>query len=349
VALILASFAGVRAAAAVPSPAPAPSAATAAANSGKATFGIGAADAKGLDGRPYLNYTTSPGARTNDHVVIRNYGRRPISVLLYAADATASSDGSIGFAPRAEPGSDASRWITFGAGARTMTVRLAPAQSHVVPISVVVPANASPGDHLVGVMASYFGRVVGKSGQQIKFEQRVALRAMFRVSGEIRTLLTIDNLTVHYHGTLNPFGTGSATVTYTVHNAGNVLLAGTQRVSVTGIFGSTGSTSQLVRLPLMLAGASFPMRVEVRHVWPQLLMHAKVSVAPLGVAGSVDTGLHAASASATFWAIPWTLLALVVAAVGLMVGAILWRRRLNARPAAHSADRRKAKPALGEA
>jgi hypothetical protein len=314
-----------------------------------ATYGIGPATAKGLDGRPYLNYTTSAGARTTDHVGVRNYGSHPIRLRIYAADATASASGAIGFAPETKPGTDASRWITFPAGGRTVSVLLAPGQLRILPIEIAVPADASPGDHLAGVMAAFTGRVIGKSGQAINLEQRVALRALFRVSGEIHSQLSVQGLAVDYHGTLNPFGAGSATVTYSVRNTGNVLISGTQRVGVTGIFGSTGATSKLVRLPLMLPGATFPMRVEVQHVWPQLVMHARVTVKPLGVAGAVDPRLTPADAATSFWAVPWTLLGLIVAAGALIALALVWRKRLNARPAAHSARKRTATtPALGE-
>jgi hypothetical protein len=315
----------------------------------KATFGIGAADAKGLDGRPYLNYTTSPGAATSDYVAVRNYSGKPITLGVYAAAATSSGDGAIGFSPRSKPGVDANRWITFPRGARTMQVRLAPRQSRVLPISISVPRNASPGDHLVGVMASYLGHVVGKSGQSLNLEQRVALRALFRVSGAIRSQMSVEHLKVAYHGTLNPFGAGRATVTYGVRNSGNVLLSGTQRLDVTGVFGHTGAKAKLVRLPLMLPGASFPMQVEVQHVWPQLLLHARVTVTPLGVAGAVNPKLLPATASASFWAVPWTLLALIFVFAGLTVGGILWRRRLLARPVPRRGGQTKATPAVGEA
>jgi hypothetical protein len=342
---------GASAGANTPSPRPAPgsSGTRAGHGPGKATFGVGPADQKGLDGRSYLNYTTSPGARTSDHIAVTNYGTKPIKLTLYPADATAADNGSIGFAPRTAQRTDASRWITFNGGATTLELHLAARRTRVLPITVSVPDNATPGDHLAGVMASYQGLVIGKGGQHLKFEQRVALRALFRVSGDIKALLTIDNLHVTYHGTVNPFGTGGATVTYVVRNAGNVLLSGKQNVNITGLFGSTGSTNTLVRLPLMLPGARFPMRVEVRHVWPQLLMHARVTVTPLGVAGAANPDLASASASTMFWAIPWTLLALVALLIVAAGALVLWRRRVTARPAAHPAGpREREAAAVGE-
>jgi len=317
-------------------------------NDAKATFGIGPADAKGVDGRPYLNYTTSPGARTTDHVIVRNYGTSPLTLRVYTADATAGANGAIGFAAESNPGRDAHRWITFAGGRPSLTLALKPRASQVLPIDVAVPSNATPGDHLAGVLASFTGRVVGKSGQNVNLEQRVALRALFRVSGTIRSQMAIEHLDVAYHGTLNPFGAGSATITYVVRNTGNVLLSGKQRLNLTGIFGSTGSRSKLVQLPLMLPGAAFPMRVRVAKVWPQLLMHARVTITPLGVAGAANPKLSPASATASFWAVPWSLLGLVLLVAALVAALLVWRRKLNARPAAHAAKKITG-PALGEA
>lgn len=326
----------------------APTGDSASSGTANATFGIGPATANGIDGRPFLNYTTSPGARTTDHVVVQNYSTKPLTIQLYTADATAGAGGAIGFAARSQPGPDAHKWITFLDGQTSVSLQLKARERRVLPIGIAVPVNATPGDHLAGVLASFTGRVIGKSGQNVDLEQRVALRALFRVSGTIRSQMAIERLKVDYHGTLNPFGAGSATITYVVRNTGNVLLSGKQRLNVTGIFGSTGSRSKLVQLPLMLPGAAFPMRVQVARVWPQLLMHARVTVTPLGVAGASDPKLDPASASTSFWAVPWSLLALLVLLAGMVVLVFLWRRKLNARPAAHAANR-VGKPALGEA
>jgi hypothetical protein len=317
---------------------------------GKATFGIGAADKEDLDGRPYLNYTLSKSSHDTDHVAVRNYGLRPITLTMYAAAATATPGGGIGFAPESHPGKDANRWITFRGGAHVVHVHLAGRQSRLLPISIAVPSYAQSGDHLAAVIASFQGLARTTNGKRVKLDQQVALRALFRVSGHVQALLSIENLHASYHGTLNPFGTGSATVTYTVRNAGNVLLSGKQQLNVTGLFGSTGSTSKLVQLPLMLPGARFPMRVEVHDVRPQLPMHARVTITPLGVAGAVNPGMQASSAATSFWAVPWTLLALIVVVIALVVGLVIRHRRRKAQLAELKAQARKAQPAaVGEA
>ena len=293
----------------------------------KATFGIGPASAKGLDGRAYLNYSSDPGGGTSDHVAVRNYSVSPLTIRIYAADATASGQGEIGFAPERSPGSDSSRWFTFN-GHRTISIRVPGRTTRIVSLAIAIPRNASPGDHLAGVIAAFTGRAVTTNGEQINLDQRIALRALFRVSGEVRSQLVVDHLSVDYHDNWNPFGAGSATITYSVRNAGNVLLGGRQSVTLTGIFGSTGSMSKLVQVPLLLPGASVPVRVPVSDVWPEVLMHARVTVKPLPVAGAVDPTLRTTSAVVSFWAVPWALLILIVL-VGVTAYAVRrwWRKR----------------------
>lgn len=305
------------------------SAATPRQDTANGTFGIGPANAKGLDGRGDLNYTVQPGSRSTDYVAVHNYGAIPLTLHIYAADATSSGNAAIGFRPRADTGPDASTWITFPGGAHQLTIEMAPRTVRILEFTIALPAGASPGDHLAGIIASLVSKVVGggSQGQNTNLEQGVAVRAFFRVSGDIRALLSIEHLHVAYHGNLDPIGTGSATVTYIVRNAGNVDLGGTQRISVTGLFGSTGANNLEASVPLLLPGATFPVTVKIKHIWPELLMHARVTVTPLAVAGAVDQGMHATSASISFWAIPWTLLIAIVVLLALIVVGLVWRRR----------------------
>ena len=45
-----------------------------------------------------------------------------------------------------------------------------------------------------------------------------------RVTGPLRAGLQVESISTGFNDPLNPFGTGSATVSYTVHNTGNVRL-----------------------------------------------------------------------------------------------------------------------------
>jgi hypothetical protein len=287
----------------------------------KATFGIGPANTKGFDGRSVLNYDASPGSRLADRIAVRNYSADTLNLLVYAADAANGDNGAISYLPRANPGTDAGRWFRFVDNSTAINLTLRPRQIVVLPIQVTIPGNATPGDHVAGVLASLSSKVIGKSGQQVTLDQRVALRALFRISGTIVPALTIEHPKAKYRNNWNPFGSGSATVSYTVHNTGNVILGGPQTVKVSGLFGSTGSHAAIANVPLLLPGGSVRVSVRVHGVSPEFIMDAKINVATTGAPSAVNPGIHATKATASFWAIPWMLLLLIALLLG---GVIYW-------------------------
>ena len=88
------------------------------------------------------------------------------------------------------------------------------------PFTLTVPANAQPGDHIGGVIAALTQRA---NGGRVAQENRVGDAVYLRVSGPLQPVLSVESLSVGgYHGTVNPFGGGSTSVSYTVHNTGNV-------------------------------------------------------------------------------------------------------------------------------
>lgn len=336
---LLASCVTPAAAAPAPtSPAAPPQSSTAGAQAHKAaTFGIGPADGKRIDGRPLLTYLASPGAHLTDHVAIVNLAAKSVTLNVYAADAAIGADGSFGYLAKAAPRKDASAWIKVMTPGQSPKITLAPRATVILPIIVTVPADASPGDHAAGVITSLTSKITSSKGQLIDFEQRVALRTFVRVSGPLHPQLAIEKLQVKYRDTLNPVGGGKVTVSYTVRNTGNVRLGARQQVIISGLFGTT-SAKALADVPLLLPKSSVAVSVTVPGVFPQLHMHARVVLVPLTVAGDVDPGLPTKIIiSATLWAVPWALIAALV----LLLCAVLlwvWRRRRSRRPPADPDD-----------
>jgi hypothetical protein len=317
----------------IPTPAVTPSATPAPPGGGAApaTFGIGPASATKLDGRSVLNYGTSPGGRADDHVAVENFATTPVTISIYVVDAVNGTDGAFTFQAQSAARLDASKWFSFATLPASGTVTIAARTALILPVTLTVPADASPGDHSAGIVASLTSQVKSDSGQNINFEQRVALRTFIRVSGAILPALSVEKLTASYHGTMNPIGRGDVTIKYTIHNTGNVNLGGRQRVKISGAFGTTGTIATVADIPVLLPGARYSVTVRARDVWPQLLMHARVSVTPLAGVGDDDPGLHNTSTTASFWAIPWTLVGLVVLFGLLIALAFFLRRRAKRR------------------
>jgi Bacterial protein of unknown function (DUF916) len=293
------------------------------------TFGIQPAGLGVVDGRGYFTYSATPGAHLSDHAAILNYSDKPLTLSVAVTDAVSTSTGGFALLTDDQQAKDVGTWISFPAAMRTITVparTTAKAGERDVPLSVVIPTNASPGDHVGGITVSLQSLAKSPNGSTYKLVQRVGARVFVRVSGPLRPQLTIEKLAAAYGGTLNPFGRGRVTVTYVVHNTGNVALGGAQSVQVSGMFGGTRNATAVAQIPLLLPGFSIPVTVVVPGVFPSFRESATVSISPLKVAGSVLPPAGPWTASTSFWAIPWPLLLLLLLLV-LVIVVFEWRMR----------------------
>jgi uncharacterized protein (DUF2062 family) len=96
----------------------------------------------------------------------------------------------------------------------------------------------------------------------------------------------------------------------------------------------------VANIALLLPGASATESAVLTGVWPEIVLHAAVTVHPTDLAGSgAAVGgpvLAPITISTLVWAIPWALLVLVL----LVVIAVVAVRRIRAR----RAERRAAEP-----
>lgn len=305
-------------------------------NTPRVTFGAAPSGPKGPDGRPYYTFSVNPGAKLTDHVAITNYTHKTLRLQVYTVDAEPATAGTISFPQASAPRKDAGSWIAVGTPHRGGVVVVKPRSIAVLPLHIRVPANASPGDHVAGVVASLTGLIAGKFGHSglhhVKFDQRIALRASFRVSGATHPSLAIESLHASYSGLIDPFAKGKVKVAYRVVNAGNVVLGGPQTVTIHGLFGATVGSPPIVAVPPLLPGASYPVSVTVRNVYPELVESAKVTVKPEGTLGDPAPGIGTVSSSVHFLAIPWIILLVLLL---LILGFALWywrRRRRRRQP-----------------
>jgi hypothetical protein len=327
-ALVVSASTAPPALAAPASPSPTQPAAPGGSAARKATFGVQPATDGKPDGRPVITYGMTAGAIQPDHIAVMNRSLRTYTFEVYATDAINDADGDLTLlAPDKKP-TDAGSWITLGGRAASGRVTVKPRSYVVVPIEVRVPDNASPGDHVAGVVAS-LAAVSNGQKVNVRLNQRVGARVFIRVAGPVHPGLAIDGLSVHHHNNWNPVGGGGATVTYRVRNTGNVNLGAKQRVTVSGLLGKTASATP-ADLPLLLPGSSVAIRVPISGIAPEIFMTAKAELTPIIPAGGTDADVSAGlkdvySASTHFWAVPWVLLGIIGA---LAAGGVwFWRRR----------------------
>lgn len=313
------------------SPTPTPSAATSspAGKQPTVTFGIGPSDGKKLDGRSSFSYAASPGSVINDHFALVNISDQPLSLYVYGTDAENGAEGALSYQPRGAAHLGASAWLALPEINGSQLFQIAPRATAILPFEIRVPANATPGDHTAGIAVGLTAFVTGSSAKNLTFEQRVVAKVALRISGTVVAKLAIQHLHASYSGTLNPFGTGGVTLTYTLSNVGNVNLGANQKVTISGLFGPSHSTVEAT-VPDLLPGSSTTVTVHARDVWPAFLLKGSAKVTPVALPDEVYPTLSVAGSSTSFWAIPWPWLVLIVVIAAAVVGWWWYRRRQKA-------------------
>ncbi|MCF3133793.1 DUF916 domain-containing protein [Streptomyces olivochromogenes] len=314
-----------------------PAARPSAAPHGRTTFGIQPSGAKKPDQRPNLSYSVTPGAALRDHIAVWNYGTKPITLRLYGGDAFITADGGFDVLAAGKKSTAVGSWVKLGKGKVTV-----PRRSRViVPLTLTVPRSATPGDHAGGIVASLSATRTDAKGNKVRVDQRVGARIYLRVSGKLTPRLAVDGPHTDYHGTLNPFGTGSATVTYTVRNTGNVRLGARQVLRVSDLFGGGATVRGPRDIAELLPGSALTFTASATGVLPTVRDTATVTVDPVPVRGDVPPPVRPrVTAAAGFWAVPWTVLGLVLILLTAVTVNLVRRRRR--RRGAGAANRRPA-------
>ncbi|MET7453239.1 DUF916 domain-containing protein [Streptomyces sp. NPDC005574] len=274
--------------------------------------------------RPYFYLSADPGTTLRDKVVVANKTAAPLTFRLYAADAyNTARDG--GFAVRTPK--ETQRGVGAWARPARSSVTV-PAHGKVtVPFTITVPEGAEPGDH-PGALVALDERIdKGDGSFALGVRRAVGARVYLRVGGPALAAIAVEDVHLTHHQPLVPgLGASTATVSYTLRNTGNVTLNPKVELRATGLFGRTLLARDLAKIPAELLPGQ---RVHLTEPWrgaPQLDW-GDVTL----TASAQDTR---ESASASFFALPW-LVAAVLFGAGVVAGVLLVRaRRGRARPSA---------------
>ncbi|HEU5129240.1 MAG TPA: DUF916 domain-containing protein [Glycomyces sp.] len=296
-----------------------------------ATWGVNPSSQDGPDGRAAFDYALDPGSTVIDFVGVANFGTEPITLRLYASDAFTSESGAFDLLPADQEPVDVGSWIGFN----DATVTVAPETRLDVPFALTVPADATPGDHVGGIVAARTEEAADASGDDLLVERRVGVRLHLRVSGDLEPALDprFDHLTYHYDW--NPAGTGSATFDYEVANTGNVRLQGELIARFAGPWGLLRHEAVIAELPQILPGDRYTGTADVADLWPLGRLDVELLVRPEAV-DPADAGTRIASSAHQehLWAPPWPQAAVLAA---LVLAAAVWAKARKRRKAAAAA------------
>lgn len=301
-----------------------------------ATVGIRTATAQGGDDRGVFDYEVLPRGVVRDWVAVSNFRYQPITVRLFAKDATTSPDSAFDVQASADAPKDIGGWISL----KKNKLTIPPRTEIVVPFQLGVPYNAEPGDHAGAIVVSLLAKEPKPSGGTIVVDHRVGMRVHLRVPGDLKPALEVEKLKVSWNGAGSALGRGDATVTYQVRNTGNLRLDVSGNLALTRVLGLPSTTASVPLVKDLLPGGTTRITQVVRDVLGTGPMKAKVTLH--GV--PVDPALKAKAVDVTeikaFPALPWLLIAIAIGLL-LLLGTGGWfdRRRRKQRKARLEAQR----------
>ncbi|MEV6398077.1 DUF916 domain-containing protein [Streptomyces sp. NPDC051907] len=267
-----------------------------------------------------------PGATLSDRAVVTNTTDGELTFRLYVADAyNTERDGGLAVRGIEETQQDVGAW-----GKPERDVVTVPARSSVtVGLTLRIPKDASPGDH-VGALVAVDNRVQAGAGSHLGVQRGVGARIYLSVDGPRKPGLAVEDVRFTARNPRIPWtGSSTSTVSYTLHNTGNVKLDPRVSLRVGGMFLGGPAEIRLADVPAELLPGQ---KVRLSESW---------SGAPFVGWGDVTLTATADSArgsgSDSFLEVPWLLagcLALLSAA-----GLLIRRRRRKAARAAQPAER----------
>ncbi|MEU1596975.1 DUF916 domain-containing protein [Streptomyces sp. NPDC005708] len=278
------------------------------------------------DDRSSFAYDLNPGGQIKDAMVVANRSKAPLTLAVYAADGFTTGTGQLDLLTKDKKSIGIGAWVHAG----RERVVIPPGKSAQVPFTVTVPDRAVPGDYVGGILTSLRQ---SDDAEGVNVDRRLGIRIKLRVSGKLAPNLAIENLRVTYAGSFDPFAKGDATVTYSIHNTGNAVLSAQQQVTVAGAFGRLRTEAgRIAPSPELLPGESWKVTVPVHGVAPGVSLTATATLTPrLTDASGSTTSLKPVEATAHGWAVPWTLLLILIVLIALIAGALVLIRRNRTR------------------
>ncbi len=279
----------------------------------------GSSDPSLAGNRPNLSYFSDPGAVIKDSVTVYNFGNVSETFRVYSTDAFNDAQGQFAVLAGDKTAVDVGSWVTFDQD----NVTVLPGQQASFPITIKIPADAVPGDHVGAILASSPTIGTGQQGQVVTLDRRTGTRLYVRVNGKLNPDLAVGDVSTEYHQAKSPLG-GSATVTFRIENHGNIRLSGTPSVAVGGVFGIGERKVTLPDISELLPGEQVTLTAQLTDVPAAMFDFTTVRVERHG---STDPGTT--ESTDTTFAPPLTLL-LVLLPVVLLVLALRHRRRRTA-------------------
>ncbi|MFI1384979.1 WxL protein peptidoglycan domain-containing protein [Embleya sp. NPDC020886] len=273
-------------------------------------------DGTSQNARRYFFLEGAAGTTVPDVVTVHNTSPAPLTMKLFGADAyNTPRDGGFALRTVTDKQKDVGTWIQVAPENQTLTLQ--PGEKRQVPFNIVIPPNATPGDH-PGAIVALNTAIEGTQQQgqiKVNIQRQIGARVYLRVQGDALPAMDIQKVEVKRDAGFHEFfGSSKAKVTYRIINRGNVILRPKFELKAEGLFGRK-LMSKVDEGTEILPGSAVEKVVE----WKDAPRLDHVTVKVNGVVA--DQNIKD-DASASYTAVPWPSL-LTLAAL-LLVAGIGW-------------------------
>jgi hypothetical protein len=188
----------------------------------------------------WFRYHLAVGQDREDSLTVANDSGQIKSLSLYPVDADATEDGQLAMRNQTEPQRDVGRWIELASS----HITLQPAERETVPFRIVIPRDASVGDHIGGIVIQedQARSETTAQGVHLQILSRLAVRVYETIPGASILQLKVDG----YH-----LNAARRLVTHlTLANNGNTTIAPSGQISFNDLLGRP--REQLTLPPVVL-------------------------------------------------------------------------------------------------
>lgn len=279
--------------------------------------------------RRYFYMDGAAGETLTDTAVVANSSDHPITLKLFGADAfNTPRDGAFSVRQFTDKMKGVGLWLKVANGQDTLTIQ--PQTRVAVPFTITIPADATPGDWVGGIMALNPDAIGQQTQGQLKVDlkMQVGARIYLNVKGPRLPAMDIRDVRVQRDtGFSQFFGSSDAEVHYKVVNKGNVIIRPVTDIKATGIFGRTLLDKK--HDPTKAGPEIFPgQEVELVVKWHDAPLLDRVNFKVSATSDTQDGGQPLAdSESVSYTAVPWP--ALLTLAILLIAGSVAWQLLRN--------------------
>ncbi len=272
---------------------------------------------------PLVYLTVNPGQTVNTHILIRDVSNGDLIVTGQVNDFVA--DGETGTPKVLLDNNTDNPYTLRGWVAPLPQLLLIPHQIKTLPVTLHIPANASPGGHY-GVIR-FTATPPSLQGSGVSLSASLGALVLLTVNGKITEKLSVQQFSVNHNGkTGTMFASGPLKFVEVLKNTGNIHSQPTGQVTVTDMFGKKLATLIVNQPPGNILPASsrkFSQSLDSTVLGKKKLFGRYTAKLNL----TYGTNKKTLTSSLSFWIIPYRLIGTLI--VVLIAGFFILRYALK--------------------